>query len=326
MSVANGSGPRAEATCRWRQAGRAWIALPGNTRGALWMVAAASGFACNAALIKWLTASGVEPLQTVFVRALVGLVVILPFIWPDGVAAMRTRHPGIHILRGLFGAGAMLGGYIAISLLPLAEMTALTFTQPLFTLLLAVVLLGERVRWRRWSATAIGFLGVLIMVRPGAETFQPAALMALGSAFGIAAAVVLVKRLPSGERHSTMLFYFGIVATLVTAGPALAVWQPLTWPQLALMILVGLVGMGSQATIIRAYRAGQAAYVAPFDYSKLILATFLGFFIFDELPSVWTAMGAAVIVASTLYISHREASRRGGVEDERAREGPPSAT
>jgi drug/metabolite transporter (DMT)-like permease len=287
------------------------------------MVIAASAFACNAALIKWLTATGVEPLQTAFVRAVVGLVIILPFIWPDGIAAMKTRHPGIHLLRGLFGAGAMLSGYVAISLLPLAEMTALTFTQPLFTLLLAVAVLGEQVRWRRWSATAVGFLGVLVMVRPGAEAFQPAALLALGSALGIASAVILVKRLPPGERHSTMLFYFGMIATLFTAGPAIAVWQPLTLQQLALMIVIGMVGMASQATIIRAYRAGQAAYVAPFDYSKLILATLLGFFIFGEVPGIWTVLGAGIIVASTLYISRREATRRAAQE---LRQGGASAT
>jgi drug/metabolite transporter (DMT)-like permease len=287
-----------------------WLRLPGNTRGALWMVAAASAFACNAALIKWLTAMQVPPFQIVFARAVIGLVIILPFIWPDGLAAIRTRHAGVHVLRGLFGAGAMLAGYLAISLLPLAEVTALTFTQPLFTLLLAVALLAERVRWRRWTATLVGFLGVLIMVRPGAATFQPEALLALASAFGIAMAVVLVKRLPGGERHSTMLFYFGVVATVVTAGPAIAVWQTPSPVELALMALVGVVGMASQAAIIRAYRAGEAAYVAPFDYSKLILATLLGFFAFGEVPGLWTFLGAAVIVASTLYISRREARQR----------------
>ncbi|MDX1709528.1 MAG: DMT family transporter [Rhodovibrionaceae bacterium] len=298
-----------------RRAGRQrlsalWLRLPGNTRGALWMVAAASAFACNAALIKWLTAMQVPPFQIVFARSLIGLLIVLPFIWPDGTAALRTRHAGVHILRGLFGAGAMLAGYLAISLLPLAEVTALTFTQPLFTLVLAVLLLSERVRWRRWTATAVGFLGVLIMVRPGAAAFQPESLLALASAFGIAMAVILVKRLPAGERHSTMLFYFGVVATLVTAGPAIAVWQTPTWAQAGIMVLIGLMGMASQAAIIRAYRAGEAAYVAPFDYSKLILATLLGVIAFGEVPGIWTFLGAAVIVGSTLYISRRESRQR----------------
>jgi len=284
-----------------------WHDLPANGRGAVLMVAAACSFAANGAIIKTLLASDLHPFQITFVRLLVGLIAILPFVWRAGAASLKTRHPGIHALRALAGGGAMVCGIAALDQLPLADFTALSFSQPLFAVVLAIVILRESVGWRRWAATLVGFAGVVIMVRPGSGAIEADALLALVMAFGIATAVILAKRLPAGESQITMLFYFSLSTAIVFAGPALAVWRTPPLAESLGLIGFGLAGLITQALMIAAYRTGEASVVAPFDYSKLIVASILGFVLFGEVPDRWTLIGAAVIVAATLYIARREA-------------------
>jgi len=271
------------------------------------MLGAAFCFAVNGALIKVLLVSGLHPLQITFVRLLVGVAAILPFVWRAGWASLKTRHPGIHALRALAGGGAMFCGIAALDRLGLADFTALSFSQPLFAVLLAVLVLGEAVGWRRWGATVAGFLGVVIMVRPGAGALEVGALLALVMAFGIAVAVILAKRLPAEESQATVLFYFSLATVIAFAGPALAVWQAPTASQALGLIGFGFAGLITQALMIAAYRTGEASVVAPFDYSRLIIAGGLGFALFGEIPDRWTLVGAGVIVAATLYIARREA-------------------
>ena len=284
-----------------------WHGLSANGRGALFMLAAACFFAANGALIKTLLASDLHPLQITFVRLSVGVLAILPFVWRAGRAALKTRHPGIHALRAVAGGGAMICGIAALDKLPLADFTALSFAQPLFAVILAILVLGETVGWRRWGATLAGFLGVVIMVRPGSGSFDVDALLAVAMALGIAVAVILAKRLPAEESQVTILLYFSVTTALVFAAPALAVWRTPTLPEALGLVGFGLGGLITQALMIAAYRTGEASVVAPFNYSKLIVAGILGFALFGEVPDRWTVAGAAVIVAATLYIARREA-------------------
>jgi drug/metabolite transporter (DMT)-like permease len=147
-------------------------------------------------------------------------------------------------------------------------------------------------------------------VRPGAGTIQPAALAALTDSFSVAFLVTLVKRLPASETPLTMLFHFGLFATVLSLGPAIYAWQWPTALEWLLLIGVGVLGALAQMFWIRAFRAGDASAVAPFDYLRLPMAATIGFIGFSELPTVWTFVGAAFIVASTLYIAHREAQLR----------------
>lgn len=288
----------------------AWQRLSPNHRGALWMIGASLGFTVNSAFVKTLRAEDVDTFQIAFARALFSLAALAPFCYRAGAGVWRSKAPGLQLGRSLCAAVAMICGFYAVGQLPLAEFTALTFTLPLFVVVLAVAMLKEEVRWRRWLATIVGFLGVLIMVRPGAAAFDPAALVALASVLGIALAVVILKKLPAGESHVTMLIYFCFTSIALSIGPALYFWQwPTVW-QWLLLAAVGVLGVGSQAMIIRAYRVGEASFVAPFDYLKLILAGLIGFLIFAEVPDAWTALGALVIVGSTFYIARREAAQR----------------
>jgi drug/metabolite transporter (DMT)-like permease len=241
------------------------------------------------------------------VRLLVGVGAILPFVWRAGWASLKTRHPGIHAMRALAGGGAMFCGIAALDHLRLADFTALSFSQPLFAVMLAVLVLGETVGWRRWGATFAGLVGVVIMVRPGTGALDVGALLAVAMAFGIAVAVILAKRLPAEESQATMLFYFSLTTLIFFAVPALAVWRTPTSAEAWGLIGFGFAGLLTQALMIAAYRTGEASVVAPFDYTRLIIAGILGFALFGEVPDLWTLAGAGVIVAATLYIARREA-------------------
>ncbi|MGH6882671.1 DMT family transporter [Hypericibacter sp.] len=283
-----------------------WMALSGNVRGALWMIGSGVIFTFMAIAIK-LLGHRLDSFQIAFFRCLIGFIAILPLIGAYGIEVLQTRSLKIHALRGLFGLIAMFASYYAIARIPLASYTALSFTKPLFSTILAVIILHEIVRWRRWSATAVGFIGVLVMVRPGAETFNSAALFALADSLSIAFLVTLIKRLPPGETPLGMMFYFGVFSTIAALPPALFVWQWPTAGEWGLLVFIGILGALSQSFWIRAYRAGEASVVAPFDYLRLLFAGIAGYLAFAETVDLWTVLGAAIIVVSTVYIARREA-------------------
>lgn len=287
----------------------AWGGLSGNARGALWMIASGLGFTFMALMIK-LLGGRLDSFQIAFFRCLIGFLAILPLVAYYGASSLRTSALRIHLLRGIFGLVAMFASYYAVARMPLASYTALSFTKPLFSTVLAVIILHEVVRWRRWTATLAGFVGVLVMVRPGADTFDTAALFALADALSIAFLVTLVKRLPAGETTLVMLFYFGVFSTAASLPPAILVWQAPTQTEYALLVGIGVLGVLSQSFWIRAYRAGEASVVAPFDYLRLLFAGAAGFLAFGELVDGWTLAGAGIIVVSTVYIARREARLR----------------
>ncbi len=285
-------------------------ALPGNARGALWMLLAGAVFTGQGAIVKSL-GDRLDSFEIAFFRCAFGLLAILPFVigpyFSQGSAALfLTGRPWMHLARALVGVAGVFCGFYAVTHMPLADATAISFTKPLFMIVLAVVFLGEQVRWRRWTATAIGFTGVLIIMRPGTESFQPAALVALLGSFFIADVVVLVKKLSATERNATILFYFAAITTVVSAIPAVFVWQTPMAHELAFLILVGITATVGQACALRAYRAGEATAVVPFDYARLIFAAVYGYAFFAEVPDLWSYVGAAVLIASTLYIALRE--------------------
>jgi drug/metabolite transporter (DMT)-like permease len=200
----------------------------------------------------------------------------------------------------------MVAGFYATTRLPLTDSTAISFTAPLFMILTAIFLLGETVRWRRGLATLAGFIGVLVMVRPDSGTLDLAAAVGLFAAFLAALSTTLIKRLSSTEEALTILVYFGLFSSVLTAVPAYFVWRTLTGDELALLALVGILGAVGQFCQVSAYAAGELMAIAPIDYSRLIFAGIMGFLLFAELPDRYTLVGAAIIVGSTLYIAYRE--------------------
>lgn len=290
-------------------AGRPADRLAPNLRGALWVLLAVALLSVMSALVKTV-GQRLDTFQIAFFRALFGLAVILPFMLRVGRAGFATRRPLAHVSRGILGVSAMMCGFYAVTHLPLADATAITFTKPLFLVLLATPFLGETVGPRRWAAVAVGFVGALIMVRPGGAGFDGAALVALGGAFLVAVVTVVVKKLSETERPVTILFYFGITSTTVAAIPAAAVWQAPTLAELALLLTIGALGATAQTCTIRAYRVGEASAITPFDYARLVFAGLLGVVFFAEIPDAWTLLGAGIIIASSFYIARREGRRR----------------
>ncbi|WP_119420953.1 DMT family transporter [Desertibaculum subflavum] len=294
---------------------RRWLTLSPVIRGALWMLFGGLLFSIMGVLVKFL-GQRLDSFQIAFFRAGFGFACILPFALAAGTRNLRTRRLPAHLLRGMLGMIAMFGGFYSVVYLPLADATALSFTRPLFVVVLAVIILREKVRIRRWSATVAGFIGVLIMLRPGAGTVEPAALVGIGAAFAVAGVVIMVKDLTRTEQPIAILFYFGLVSTVIALLPAIWFWQQPTWWEFGLLIAIGALGAAGQGATVRSYLCGEATLVAPFDYIRLIYSGVLGWLFFAELPDGWTWIGAAIIVASTLYIAYREAElsrqKRGG--------------
>lgn len=279
--------------------------LPVNVRGALWVLCAAVLFTAMGTLVK-LLAAHFDSFQLAFFRALFGLLAVVPFMWRLGLAGLGSRRLPLHLARGVTGAATMLCGFYALTHLSYADAVSFSYARTLFLIPLAVLFLAEVVRVRRWAATAAGFAGVVVMLRPGGE-LELATLVALLGAFLAAVTTVMIKKLAETERPELLIFYFGVISTLATVGPAVAVWKQPSLAELAVMLLTGACGAGGQYCMIRGYRIGEATAVIPFDYSRLLFAGVIGVILFAEYPDAWTLTGAAVIVASTLYIALREA-------------------
>lgn len=269
------------------------------------MLFSAASFSVMGAIVRHLSQS-IPPIEIVFFRNLFGLLFLAPWLIRGGLVALRTHRPWLHVLRAALGLTAMIFLFTALSLLPLAEATALTFAAPLFATAGAALLLGEVVRSRRWTATVIGFAGMLIILRPGSAVFTPAALTGVAAALFMAAAMLSIKALSRTERSETIVFWFGLIATVLSLFPAIVVWQApalVLWPWL---LALGLFATFGQIGLTRAFASSDASYVAPFDFARLIFVSIVGFIWFDERTDGWTWIGAAVVVAATAYIAHRE--------------------
>lgn len=295
-----------------RSAAFAPTPLSAPVRGALWMCGATTAFAAMITLVRHLTES-FDPLQVVFFRNLFGFLAMLPWLTHRGLGVMRTARLGLHLLRAAIGMAAMVLWFTALSLMPLAEATALSFTAPIFTSVLAVILLGEIMRARRWTATAIGFLGALIILRPGIEALDPVALLAIGAAAAWATSSIVVKVMARTEHPGTITTYLTVFLTPLSLIPALFVWQTPTLVELGWCALLGIAGSAGHFCLSRALGTTEATIVAPFDYLRLPLVAAMAYAIYGEVPDVWIWLGGAIIAGSSIYIARREARLKGPV-------------
>ncbi len=285
----------------------AWSSLPANARSSVWMLVAVLCFSVNNVGLKELVRTH-DPLQIVFLRsALIGLF-ILPFAWQ--AEALRTRRLGGHLSRSLLGIGAVYMFTTALALAPLADVIAISFSRALFLVVLAVLVLGETVGWRRWMAVLVGFVGVLVLVRPGFGAFNWGAIAAAADACISAGVVLTVKSLGRTERPQTVVLYFGVLTALLMAIPAALVWQPLSFDQWLLVTGTGALATGAHAAVTRAWSDGEASVLAPLSYLQLVFSCALAYVFFSELPDRLALLGAAIIVVATLYIALHEARGR----------------
>jgi drug/metabolite transporter (DMT)-like permease len=268
--------------------------------------------ACLSAIVKWTGQRGVPVFEIIFFRNLFAFVPLGLYIWrTTHFSVLRTRRPIGHLTRSAIGLFGMVCGFSAVQHLPLTEATAFNFASPLFMTALSALVLREPIGRHRWGAVIVGFLGVLIMVRPQPGHMNLVGVsLALGSAVGAAGAMVAIRQIAATEKGPTIVFYFtaaGAVLGLVGSAFNWVTPDPLTF---ALLVLGGLIGGVGQLLLTEAIRLAPVGVVAPFDYTQLIWATAIGFLVWGELPRAATVVGALVVAASGVYILHRELVRR----------------
>ncbi len=280
------------------------------------MLAAHALFTAMGVIVKHL-ADHIPVIELMFFRSVFALPVILAIYMRSGGASLRTkRFPG-HALRASTGIAAQTLGFFALSVLPLAEQTALGYTQPLFVTILAIPFLGEKVGIHRWSAVLIGFCGVLLIAVGQGVGFgaMPPALL-LGTAAGVAQGMfsavttMLVRQLSSTESSSTITLWQSLLMGSYAAVLLPFFWVTPGWGDLGLLILVGLVGGCAQWLLTEAWASAQVSAIAPYSYSALLWSAALGWLFWGDVPGVAMLAGAALIVVAGLYILHRELVRR----------------
>jgi drug/metabolite transporter (DMT)-like permease len=288
---------------------------PHNLRGSIYMIVA---FIFLSAMVAAVKAVGTRvPLAEVLViRQIIIASLLSPLFLHRGLLnTLRTHHPGLQILRGLFALGAMFAGFTAVLHIPLAEATAISFSQALFVTVAAVFVLKEKVGPRRWLATAIGFAGVMIMLRPSGHGLDAYALLAVLGALFSCGITITVRVLADSERTETIMAYQSLVLFVALSYPA---WRSWIWPtpdEWLLLGFIGAVGTIGQWLITRAYQVGDAAALAPLDFVRLLMATAIGYLVFSEVLTLSTMIGGTIVVAATLYTVRHNARRvaRAGV-------------
>jgi len=244
--------------------------------------------------------------EILFFRSLVGLIVLLPLALRDRGRALRSATPGLQVVRNAIHFGAQYGWVLAVALMPLAEVFALEFTMPIWAALLAVVFLKKRMTRPRLVALIGGFVGVLVILRPGIAVFNPAAFLVLAAALGFATSVIMTKVLIRADSPITIVFYMALVQMPMGLVPALYEWVPPVWAHLPWILLVGVTAMTAHYTLAQALKLADATVILPIDFLRLPLIALVGFAFYDEALVAWVFAGAALIFGANYYSVWRE--------------------
>jgi drug/metabolite transporter (DMT)-like permease len=284
--------------------------VSGNLRGGALMAIAAVIFAAEALAIRVMTARGIPVEVQVFARSLGQLLWVAPLIMASGRAVFRSGRPGLHLLRGMSSLLTWGFYYASFGPLDLATATVLSFTNVMFTTLLAGPVLGERVDGWRWAGTVAGFVGVAVMLRPGTTVSMGGVALALASAVTWCGITLSSRVLAQQDRNTTIMAWVGLVTSLGSAPFAVIAWVPLAALDYVILLAVAAVAPAIIWLITSAYRHGEASAIAPFQYLRLIFVTGFGWLFFREAPDAWTWAGAAVILAGALIVTIAESRRR----------------
>ncbi|TXH75115.1 MAG: DMT family transporter [Lysobacteraceae bacterium] len=258
------------------------------------------------AVVIRLASEQLHAFEIAFFRNLFGLVAALPLLYRHGPGLLKTAQLPSYLLRCAIGVTSMFAGFWAIGHLPLAQAVSLSYSTPIFVTIAAVLFLGEQVRARRWAAVALGFVGVLIIVRPGTAEFSAGTLIALAAAVLSGVVSVMIKLLSRTEPADRIVFYTTMLWVPMSLLPALAVWE---WPRGIVWIWViaaGFLGTGGHMLWTRALKLGDVSALTPISFMQLPIVAFAGWWLFREPLDRWTALGAGVIFAANAYIAHRE--------------------
>ena len=259
---------------------------------------------------KYLSAT-LPSIEIAWIRFLVFALIMSPAMVPGSpLYALRSQRPGLQAMRGVALLGSSLFFISGLRFLPIAEASATGFVAPLFVTALSIVFLGETVGVRRWLATAVGLIGVLIILRPGTGAFHPAAFFPIVSALAWACTLIMTRMMSGRDHAITTMTYSSIVGVCILSALVPFVWVAPSWHDILFGIFIGLASTAGQWIVVLAFRYADASVLAPFSYTQLLWVSILGFVIFGEVPDVWTVTGAVFIVGSGLYTAHRERVRR----------------
>lgn len=281
------------------------IEIPDPTKGLLYMLMATMVLACMHGMVRYL-GGDLHPFVVAFYRNLFGLIAILPLVLKAGLPGLQTHHPRLMVLRSLSGIVAMLTWFYGLTKVPTAEATALSFTAAIFTALVAYILLGEKMKRHRWLAILGGFIGVIVVLQPNTENYNPYMLLILISCVFWGLSVTLVKLLTRTDSTISIVAWMSILLTIMSLPPALFYWQ---WPDLDQFLLLGI--MGVLATLghlgmTQALSLADTTAVMSIDFMRLIWAALIGTIFFSDTFDIYTWIGATIIFSSGLYIIFRE--------------------
>lgn len=286
-----------------------WKDLPGNARGAIWILTSAFFFTVMTTLIK-VAGQRIHIFEILMARQVVMTLIAAPTIIGSFPAALRTPRPDLHVLRVILACIAMLCGFTAVIQLPLADATAISFAKSFFVTIFAILILKETVGFHRWAAVVVGFLGVLVMLNPTGEgAMNIYGLMAVAGAAGAGMVMILIRLMSRTDRPVTILTYQALGVGLLMIVPTWLYWVTPTWQESVILLAIGAFAWVAQMCNIQAFRAGEATSIASLDYTRLLYATIFGVMIFGQWPGLNTFLGAGIIIAASLYTVHREARK-----------------
>ena len=278
--------------------------------GVFWALLSCALLAAVAALGRHVALAGVPTFQTVFLRLAFAILAFAPLLSVRGFEMLCTRHLKLYVLRVFIGLFGMTTWFAALSYITVGELTAIGFLAPIFGTIGAVLILRELVGWRRWTATLVGFLGALIILRPGTNDIDIGIWLAIAAAFGMAMSSILIKTLTGKDDPDKVVLIALTLQAPVALIPALFVWQPISLDLWAVFVAMGLCGMLGHITLTRAFQAADASVVMSLEFARLPFAVLYGFVLFGELIDLWTWVGAGVIFAAALYTARREHQKR----------------
>ena len=282
---------------------------PPFIRSALWAALAALSFAIMITAVHYMEGK-FDAYEVVFFRALVGLFIVVPIVTRSGFKAFKTAKMPLHFVRTLFALFAMTSMYYAVAVLPVAQVIALTFLIPLFTTVAAGLVLRENVGIHRWLATLVGFVGAMVIIRPGIIEISASVLLAVLSSAFYAGAWSSVKILTRTESAASTVFWMNVLIIPMAAIPMVFFWVTPDWADVPPILTMAVSGWTAHFCQARAFEGSDASAVMPFDFLRLPLGAVFGYFIFAELIDVWTWVGAVIIFTAGYYIIRREALKK----------------
>lgn len=276
-----------------------------NMKGILWMLFYAVAISIMHTSIRFVS-EGMHPFEIAFFRCVFALLAVAPFFIRQGWAPLRTKRFPTLLVRGVINIYCMLAFFYAVSIVPLAEITALSFSAPIFTVVLAVFIYKEKVGLRRWSAIAIGFIGTVVILRPGFQDFSFGQFLVLSSAFAWAICVIIIKDLGKTESSVTIATYMSLVMAPLSFIAAATVWIWPTPEQWVWLAVIGIIGGGGQMAMSESLRYAPTHVVSPIDFTRLLFISTLGYIFFDQVPDRFVWAGGALIIGATVFITYRE--------------------